>query len=431
MKLKYRNLVLLYFICFWMLPNYFGVKFSGMPLITVQRALLIFLLFWTFCSKGKLNQTIFEFRNCCYTERYFLLMFFLSACITGARNGMNSFFNPLFDYIIPYIIFFTAYHCFYSFRDLCKVMNGMLVILCLFGIVEFLFHVNVFDYLNTGMTDLNYGSLTRGNDLRICTAFGHPLAYSMILNMALPLMCYNIKLNKIDFLYKKWTILLIAVNILLTGSRSGIAVFIVESLLIILLTDKNLAGRTYLYLFMAGVMAIAVILIANRNPIVQNILRSILYVVDELLGTKYALRYGGSSSITQSSQYRKILWELLSYKDLFTYFGHGNEYKISIRIGTWFVESIDNYYINQYLKYGLIGVIIIVSLMLQYIYRLLKNAICCNMSKKLLCYLFLISAVGYLCSLLVADEIGTMRIMFSIMAIAEVYCFNRKDGFSA
>lgn len=426
MKLRYRDFVVFFFVCILIFPLYFAVKFPGLPSITAQRAVLLALVTWICCKRNLLNKISSIFKKTCQVERVFLLMYMLSVAITGARKGMNSLLNPLFDYIIPFIILFTTFYQFYGFEKLQELLNRILVVLCVLGLVEFTFNINFFDFLNTGMTKLNYGSLTRGDDLRICSAYGHALAYSMVLNMTFPLICYNTKTKKIDLLNKKLTVFLIAANALMTGSRSGIAIFIVELFLIMFLTDKKKKGNVWLYLSLLSALLVFLVFVASNNSMVQYVIRTILYVVDEVFKTNYAINYGGSSTISKSSQYREILWKILSYRKYFTFFGRGNDYKISIRIGKWFVKSIDNYYINQYLKYGLIGTITIVAFILQYVCRLAKSAFL-NNTKRQISIVFLISAIGYICNLFVVDEIGTMRIMFSIMAVAEAYCLNGEE----
>lgn len=419
-RIRYSSLFIVYLACFWVMPNYFAVKVSGLPLMTMHRVLLIALLLWVLLNRRMMSDFWRVINTLSLVEKAVFIGFAASTFVTGLFFGMNSFFNPLFDDILSFCIIYFSLYRYLDFDDVQSLARKILWVVCLLGLIEAASGVNVFDYLNTGMSDLNYGSLMRDTTLRVTSAYGHPLAYSMVLNLLFPLVCYDSR-NREVYLFRDGPLfVLVLLNMLLTGSRSGIALFIIELLLILLLSDRRHMQKLVVNGLVAVSASTLVLMFGSSNVFIRSLIRSVLYTVDGMFHTNYAVLYGGDAHVAQSSEYRNVLWKLLGRQELLTPFGKGNDYRINIMIGGWYINSIDNFYINYYIRFGVVGVLALLCFFLVYVLIFLKRALEHREVRKL-CLLFLIIMAVYLSNLVVVDEIGTLRIFMSVLALASVY----------
>lgn len=412
-RISLKGLLLAYLFAYWMSPNYFALKISSLPLMTLQRILVIPIVLWILLDRNILSdflRTINKIpRLLLYSFVLLLCSYFVTSCIAGWNNILNS----LFDMIIPFFVITYTVYRYFDFADIQRYARIMMRILCVLGIVEAFTQINVFTFLDTGMSGLNYGSLTRDTTLRICTAYGHPLAYSMILNIFFPLICYDVKAKKIDIFRDLPTFCLVTLNMLLTGSRSGIMLFVVEFIVLFLASNARVFLKNVFVLLLVSLISVLVIEAAKFVPLFESLMRSFLYSVDALLHTNYASAYGGNPDIANSSTYRDVLWNIMLRDEYFTWFGKGNDYTIHTRIDGWFIESIDNYYINQYLRFGVIGLIAIVFMLLSFFVIYLKEARC----NRDFSVIFLLIVIVYISNLFVVDELGTLRFMISVLAV--------------
>ena len=426
--LRYKSLLMLYFISFLVIPNYSGIQIPGLPLLSVQRIVLIFLLGWMLVKKSIFNNFLKANKNIAKSEFAMMILLLATALVTGLLNGMNSFFNPLFDWAIAFFMYRFMFSYYLDMEEAIDLLKKVFWIIGILGLVEALTGINTFAFLDSGMTSgLNTGALMRGSDLRICSAYGHPLAYSLVINLFFPIFCYDTYTKKINLLQNSGLVGVLFLNILLSGSRSGIAVFIAEVALIFLFTSKIYFNRLLLHTIEAVVFIGLVLIFASGVEPIQQLIRAFLYVVDALLGTQYAALWGGEKGISNSSLYRTVLWKILSIKQYRSWFGMGNDMRISLSIDGFFVESIDNYYVCTYLRSGIIGLFSIcgffISHALNYIQIYFHNR------NKALALLGLISLCGYVGSLFVVDEIGTFRISMLVFAFFSVHCLSKEKQY--
>lgn len=426
--LRYKSLLILYFISFLVIPNYSGIQLPGLPLLSVQRVVLICLLGWMVLKKTILNCFIRANNHIAKSEFAMMMLLLAAALVTGLLNGMNSFFNPLFDWAMAFFMFRFMFSHYLDMDETIDLLKKIFWVIGILGLVEALTGVNVFTFLDTGMTSgLNNGALMRGADLRICSAYGHPLAYSLVINLFFPILCYNTHTKRINLLQNGGLVALLFLNVLLSGSRSGIAVFVVEFILILVCTSKIYYSRLLFYTIATIVIIGLVLIYAGRTEPVQQLIRAILYVVDEIFGTNYAVLWGGDQGISNSSLYRTVLWKILSIKQYRSWFGMGNDMRISLSIDGFYVESIDNYYICTYLRSGIIGLFSSCGFLLSHVFNYIRT--CFHNKNRSLALLGLISLCGYVGSLFVVDEIGTFRISMLVFAFFSVHCLSKGNHY--
>lgn len=413
-RISLKGLLLAYLFAYWMSPNYFALKISSLPLMTLQRILVIPIVLWILLDKDILSDFL---RTINKIPRPILCSFALLLCsyfVTSCIAGWNNIFNSLFDVIIPFFVIIHIVYHYFDFSDIQRYVRIMLRILCVLGIFEAITQINVFTFLDTGVSSgLNNGGLLRDVTLRICTAYGHPLGYSTILNIFFPLICYDVRTKTIDVFKDLPTFCLVAFNMLLTGSRSGIMLFAFEFVVLLLISNAKAILKNIFVLLLISLASLMAIQAARSIPFVESVVRSFLYSIDALLHTNYASAYGGNPDIANSSMYRNVLWNIMFRDEYFTWFGKGNDYAFNAKIDGWFVESIDNYYINQYLRFGVIGLIVVVFMLLSFLSVFLKETI----SNKNFSVIFLVIMIVYISNLFVVDENGTLRFMTSVFAV--------------
>lgn len=420
MVVHLKTLFKVYMISFLIVPNYFALFIPGIPLLSMQRVIVVIILLLIIAKKNILNAFLNSIRTISIAESSAFISIMILMLCTGVINGMNNFFNPLFDWTVAFLLFRFMYTRYFSLNEILNIIKKIIKILCICGLIEFVFHFNIFTVLDTGVSGLNYGALMRGDSLRICTAFGHPLSYSLMLNMFFPLLCYNTEKKKINLLQNKGLFVLVCVNIILTGSRSGIAVFIAEAICMYLFTNRKYYSNLVFYSFVAVVLTGMVIMIASDTSFVQNVIRTLMYVIDELFGTEYAVNFGGVREVANSSKYREALWKIFDMENYQTLFGKGNSVVLNAIIDGFFVESIDNYYVNAYLRFGILGLLALIWLFLVYVVKLFTRIV--KKENASLAILGLTILIGYIISLFVVDELGTMRYMMIVLSILSIFC---------
>ena len=235
----------------------------------------------------------------------------------------------------------------------------------------------------------------------------------MVIIMVMPFLCID-KENNSLYLYKNpIQLLLLTVTVFFSGARSGIAIFLTELLAILIMSRKNVRGKTWVYtITLITILGLLIITFIN-TPIVQYFIRYFYYIVDEVFGTSFALNYGGDISIKYSSDARDVLWKIISSSQFNKFIGKGTNYSLSFYIGSKLVVSVDNWYMLQYIYYALPGLFMMIIIFVKSInntirlYRSTRNSVFLAS---------LIAIFGYLCNLAVAAAFNTMTYFFIILA---------------
>lgn len=418
----YKFLFLMYLVSFLIIPNYAGIKISMLPLITAQRFFLVIIYISTFLNRKIQRNFVDSFKQNKFT---FPIIIYLIVCLitTFFTGDINAFFGPLVDQILA---FYLISYCFKNYLKLDEFLNIIKYLICFLGVLgifEQITGFNIFTLLDSGMTqNLNNGSLTRDNVIRICTAFGHPLAYGLFLVIFFPLICYDINRKAVYILQNPILVILVVINVVLSGSRSCIATIFSEIFIILILSDKKRMGNILVSIISLALVTGTLIFIFYDTSFIEGMLRQIFYVIDELFGTNMALQFGGNSSIKNSSLYRDLLWSIFTNESFSYFIGKGTIYKTYLIINNTVVKSVDNFYIAMFIRYAIPGVVSILYIF----YTNLKNAFLNFLSNKnRINYLLILSTIAYLFNLLIVDELATLKFMFIIFSITNIYGKNK------
>lgn len=224
-------------------------------------------------------------------------------------------------------------------------------------------------------------------------------------------------------------LLLVVVNVFLTGSRSTLAVMGLELLLLTVLAPGEQRKKLLFTIVPAGLLILLLAFLFPNSPPGHYILLQLSTVVDEMFGTSYAIRYGvDSTSLANSASYRDALLDIFTVDWLNPWLGQGSGYHFSWYIpGGATIHSIDNFYVANYIRYGYPGLVVYGLLILQAVGEMVR----CGIQKKDRTMLCLALAVcGYFLNLCWMDTLQTIKYAYLPIALFQVISREKWENMS-
>lgn len=394
-------------VAIFFIPDYLGVSF-----LNVQR--LCLLVIWCLIMRTPKRRQ--EFLKVIISMRYNVLFIIYLAVLlvtSVVRINPNTLLNPLFDQIA---VFYTALYLFnagFPVEKFQQLLVKITYILCLMGIIEYLTEFSIFTKFEI-IKGLTTGEYIRGGSYRIFGPAHHPLGYGLFLILMLAIICYK-KNSGLNLFNRPFGVALIFINTLLTGSRSTIGILLLAIALVAVFSTKK---REVLLLssVIAG-MVICLFVLLFHLPPVQSLLSRFSLVIDAVLNTNLASNFNTEDLLTykNSEQYREWLPKILSLAWLNPFLGQGNGYQFNWYYQGFHIHSIDNYYINQFIKVAYPGLIVQLVLYFCFMGRMLKTAL---LKGSQLSLALLISCGCYFINLYWVDALGTLDYVFMLFAAA-------------
>lgn len=413
--INFLYLSYLFLFSFFVLQTFLLIRIGSLPSLNLQRILLVVLIFWICSDKNKLGIFIQEVKSCKYN---FVLFLYLIVCIYTAvfRRDINTVFGVLVDCYMTFYLFFYFFRKIFTIEDILRFIKFCLMLVCIMGIIEFITGFNFFTTFQIGIGNISdsIDASYRDGILRVRGPYGHSLAYGLVINLFFPLTCLDLKKNEINILNNIFLFIIVSLNIFFTGARSSLGLFLLEVLVISLLSPKKV-NRKNLLLTLFTILTLGTIFIFfSDSEIVVFLKKQFYYVYDTIFGTNMAYEFGGDSSIKASSIARDRLWKIFLADSINPWIGQGVSSKIAIRIGNWNVTSIDNYYVKLFITLGIPGLITLVLFFIQAIFSSAKEYF---IKKEPLFLIIFISQVCYLINLFVVDELSTLKYFFFLVAL--------------
>ncbi|WP_430842401.1 O-antigen ligase family protein [Clostridium nigeriense] len=323
---------------------------------------------------------------------------------------------------MTFYLFYYFFRKIFTIEDILRFIQFCLTLVCIMGIIEFITGFNFFTTFKIGIGNINdtIESSYRDGILRVRGPYGHSLAYGLVINLFFPLTCLDLKKNEINILNNIFLLIIVSLNIFFTGARSSLGLFLLEVLVISLLSPKKANKKNLLFILFTIVAFGAIFIFFSDSEIVLFLKKQFYYVYDTIFGTNMAYEFGGNSSIKASSIARDRLWKIFSASSINPWMGQGVSSNISIRIDNWNVTSIDNYYVKLFITLGIPGLAALALFFIQSIFNSIKQYF---LKKEPLFLLILISEACYLINLSVVDELSTLKYFFFLVALQE--CANR------
>lgn len=413
--LTMRDMAKLLFFSVFFVPDYYGFELG--IAFNVQRIVLIVIWVLILSSQRRREQMA---RVIVKNKRNPYILLYLFVCFYTAvyRLDIGTFFSPLFDQIV---VFYTTIYMLrneYTTEDLLDQIIRLGYILCILGLVEEALRRPLFGHFEM-IKGMFAGSLVRDGIYRIAGPAHHPLGYGLYLQILLALACYDYRRNRIDLFCRLPLLFLTALNIFFTGSRSTLGISMFELLLLTLFSEKSTRKLVLRAAGLCLLIVIPLLVLFYRTDFVQALMIRLMNMVDGAFHTKLSLKLFGyySQHLEDSSRYRELLPEIFKLDWLNPFVGRGNSYVFSMYYEGFLIESIDNFYIHQYIKIAYPGlfttVLLIVANFLSNVRMMLQSR---NALYRVLFIIFLI----YFLTLFFVDALGTLDYIFVLFGVLYV-----------
>lgn len=407
----FSKLSVLFVFTLFVLPQYFGFQIAGFDM-TAQRIVMVILLLFIMGDQRRWLGFIEVIKTCKFTPYIIAFMAVLLYTATY-RFNVNTFFYSFIEFICFYLLIYIIKDVF-GIESFTKLILQFSFLLCIQGLIEYGLGYTLFKYLST-LPALYTGSFIRSGSYRIMGPCNHALGYGLLLLTVVPIACINIKNNSINILENKLLLLLLIINIFLTGSRSTQALLCLELFLLLLNSNKYNAKKTVFYIFgfISGVTLFVIVF--YNTPFARYIMMQVASIYDELAGTEYAVKFGAEvNRLQESSDYRKMLPYIFTLNWLNPLVGRGSTYVMNVKIGTTYIQSIDNFYVAQYIRFAYPGLVTYVV----FLFSVLKSMY--QTSKKYKSGIVKCMFIGSLCyfiNLWWLDTLMTLKYVYILFAI--------------
>lgn len=413
------------------LPEYFSISISdSLPLITVSRIIYLMFLIDELIIKNKLSLFFITIKKDRFSK--YILIYYIGVTIPILYNFTFSGAFYLISLLMETIFFYYIIKMnIKSKKNLDNVIDILMIaslILGVLGILEYLSSFNIFSILNITnradvLVDVEY---IRMGSRRIVSAFGHPLGYGLYLTIMIPLVFYQInrfKNNKIKKLRYTFLLMLLCVNILLTGSRSTLLVLVIELLVIftyLKTINKIIIGSMILIVSLA-IVVMSFSSISEEVPILKLVSDNVKMMSDTFFGTNYIDNFGNNED---PFLYRNTLIKAAMERDTSTKIlgaGYGSVEKnpvviYSSKLNPWNpyikLKSIDNYYIKKFFEIGFIGVGATLILYGGFTLKMIVYS-----KKNYLNKILIVSSIGYFVHLFMVDDLNTIIYIWIIFSL--------------
>jgi hypothetical protein len=400
-----------FFFTLYVLPQYFGLP---LPLFdfTILRFMLIIMFFFVLGIKQKQQ----EFMRLILQVPYHkvLLPYILVLIYTAIlRVDVNALLNPVIELISFYLLIYIIKYCFGIKKTLVYILVFSYILTSL-GLVEYMLQRSPFSYLET-IAGTYSGRFMRSGYYRIMGPANHSLGYGLMLITMTPIVCYDIEKDEINIFRHKLLFMMVVINVLLTGSRSTLSVFLLELVMLILLSSKTnrkkgiLKGSLFVMVFAAA------LIVFQNTAFAKYILFQITIIIDELMGTTYSIQYGANLKVlNESSNYRDQLIHIFQVDWLNPLLGIGRNRSFSCEINGYSIRSVDSFYIAEFIRYAYPGMISYIAFLLYFLVRMLINII---QKKSQISKILFTGSLCYCINILWLDSLQTLKYLYILFAI--------------
>ena len=414
-KKVFRDISVLFLFSLFVMPQYFGIPTPFFD-FTILRIMIVVIILMILADEKRKNQFLEMIKKCKFSLALIPYLVVISYTMV-LRTDLNAFLNPFIEIICLYLMIYVIRYEL-GIEKTINIVCIFLWILCIEGIIEFGMGKSLFSYLET-IKGTYTGSFVRSGYYRIMGPCTHSLGYGILLISATPLACYDFRQKEIYVFYRPVLLVLIVCNIFLTGSRSSLSVFAVEFVLLFLFSSREKQRKSLLILFGLVFAFMFFLAIGFRTNIGQYILLQITSIMDSAFGTQLSVQFGADmTALGSSSNYRDQLIYVFGVSWLNPLLGIGRQRSFSSEINGSFIQSIDNFYVAEFVRYAYPGL---------FSYLLfLFTAVKASMKKYLagrdrLCLILFIGIGCYLLNLWWIDSNQTLKYLYLLFALVEAF----------
>ena len=412
--LYYINLFLI--VTDFIMPQYFGIHIGYD--ITCTRFAIILLAVYVLFNVKVLLLFIDNVFKCIVTIPLFIYLF-VAGYTMIFRVDINAFMMVFLEILTFYVLLFGIRYVIGVIKSI-KIILFCAYFLGFYGLLEYVVgHSLYLQFLSTVPNTVS--NIFRSGHYRIMGPCGHPLGFGLLLLLFLGVSCYDLERDEI-FLFKRPLLLIVLmVDIFFTGSRSTLGLAVIELGILLLFsgTDNIKKALTVLVVF---VIFVGLFLFFNRNnSLGRYLLMQIASVIDTALGTRYSELFGAEiGRLDSSEEYREYLPKIFGLDWINPILGRGVKRGFGAEFfdenGTVvYIQSIDNYYVAQFIKFAYPGLVSYIIFILTSIVTLVRNGF------RYRCGLFFVIAVSvsiYFVNLWWVDALQTLKFIYVYLALA-------------
>lgn len=420
-KLKALFVLMMFFLLSAIvMPQYFGVSI-GYDITCARLSNILFALYMLACPLifNHFLKTILR----CEIAYPLLGYLFVAGYTMVFRVDINAFFLVFFEF---FLLFMMIYGCRYvlGWKRAVKGIIGCAYFLAFYGLVEFVYGRSIFlQFLSTMWTPVK--NCYRSGHYRVMGPCGHPLGYGLVLLLFIALACIDMEKNEIYLFKRPLLIVLLLLNVFLTGSRSTLGIALAEMFVIMLMSGRTNIKKS---LLMFGAFAFGLgmfLLVFYKTGIGQYILMQITSVLDAVLGTEYSAYFGADvETLNNSELYRQFLPQIFTLDWLSPWVGRGVKRAFGAEFNGTYIHSVDNFYIGQYIKYAYPGLVSYAIFILTTVIVMIKNIV---KYKSPICKLSLIAIVCYYVNLWWMDSLQTTKYVYTVIAVFYAFVLTKED----
>ena len=417
-RTELRNAKLLYvlmsalLIVDWVMPQYFGFHI-GFDFTSTRILNVIIILYFIFNRKAG-NHFLKSMLDVQLTP-FFAAYMFVMVYTTVLRANVNTFFLNFLDIL-------TFYMVYYGIRYVIGVKKAIdwtvkfAASISVYGIIEYFLKFSPMSKLLLTLPSVAVSGF-RSGQYRISGPCVHPIAYGMLILLLIAVVCVDYEREEIYLFKHPIVLVLLLIDMFLTGSRGPLGIAFLEVFLLILFSKRINKKKTFIYMIAFIVIAVIFEAAIYNTSLGRYIMMQITSVIDEVFGTSYSVNYGANLELlNMSSDYRDYLPRVFTVEWLNPLVGRGANASVGFEFDGTYLQSIDNYYVALYIRYAYPGLITFVAIQLMSIVYMFRTAI---KHHSPICFGTAIAIIVYSISLYWADYLQTTKYMYIVSAI---YC---------
>ncbi len=409
----FKSMAVCFLFALFVMPQYFGIPTPVFD-FTILRIMIVVMTLLIIADSGRKR----DFVNLITKSKFSLYMLPYLIVISYTmvlRVDINAFLNPFIElyslYLVIYVIRYTL-----GVEKTIDYVIKFIYVLALLGIVEYVIGVSPFSYLET-LKGIYTGRFIRSGHYRIMSSCVHSLGYGLLLIAVVPFACLDMKKHRIDIFKRPVLLALLALNVFFTGSRSTLSVFLLELVILFLISDKRNKKIVVLVGVLLLVAVAAFLVVFNSTDIAQYIMLQITTIMDELLGTELSVNYGANlADLGSSSNYREQLKYIFTLDWLNPVLGLGRKRSFRAEINGSYIKSIDNFYIAEFVRYAYTGLLTYILFIGHFFIKIIKGA---YKKKSAICRILFVGCICYFINLLWVDSLQTLKYLYIIFALYE------------
>lgn len=423
--LELRNVKTLYVLYAFLIvteivmPQYFGVHIGYD--ITCLRFFSILIVGYMIYNSKLITHWLYTCARCKLFLPIMLYMAVTSYTMV-LRVDINAFFLVFMEMLSLFLLIYGIRYVV-GYEKAISWILGCAYFLGVYGLVEFMYGQSLFlKFLSTVPTTVN--NAYRSGHYRVMGPCGHPLGYGLLLLLFLALACYDSKKQEVNVVKRPVLLVILLINIFLTGSRSTLGIVVLEIVLLLILSPTKNIKKTLLVFMGSLVLLIIFLLLFHNTGLGRYVLMQITSVIDHVFGTEYSADFGSEIVRLQDSEnYRKFLPRIFTLDWLNPIVGRGVKRPFGAEIDGVYIQSIDNYYVQQYIKYAYPGLVTYVIFIISVVVMMVRQLIKTNSALVKVC---LVGTIVYFYNLWWVDALQTLKFEYIIIAIFYAFVMQSK-----